>query len=182
MVKDIMNPLKGKTAEKQVKSKDCDCKKQIELYKTQIADLKSTVQHVQADFENYKKRVEKEKKEYTQFACKDFAKGILPIVDNLDRALKNTDNKDEFVKGIHLIRAQVNKFLEDYSIREINTRGAKFDPNIHEALMVEESDQEPNTITEVFETGYMINDRVLRHAKVKVAKPKQDEKDKNKED
>jgi len=134
-----------------------------------VKELTETLQRLQAEFENSQKRLEKEKQDFLQFAKKDMITKILPILDNFELALKNTDNKEEFQKGIELIYAELYSMLEKEGIKKIEAKG-KFDPHQHEALMAEESDKEKGTIIQELQKGYLLNDKVLRTAKVKVAK------------
>ena len=136
-----------------------------------LMDMISTVQRVQADFENYKKRVEREKQEMSKFSNSLLIKKLLPLLDNFEMGLKNTNQHEEFLKGIELIFSQFTDVLKDEKVEKIKTVGEKFDPNLHQALMAEESeDNEPNTVIEEFQSGYMIGERILRAAKVKVSK------------
>lgn len=143
-----------------------------------INDILETLQRVQAEFENYKKRVEKEKSEFIKSACAKIIKEILPVLDNFDMALKNTSNHNDFVKGIGMIHSQLFSALSKEGLKPIDAEGKKFNPYVHEALMQEESDKGDGIIIEEFQKGYMIGDIVLRHSKVKVSKLKQPEKKK----
>ena len=104
-----------------------------------------------------------------QFACQGIITKLLPILDNFELAIQHKDNKEEFVKGIELIYAELNEILHQNGLKVIETEGKKFDPCFHEALMSEKSDKEEGTILEEFQKGYMINDKVLRHSKVKIS-------------
>jgi molecular chaperone GrpE len=133
-------------------------------------DLKETLQRLQAEFENYKKRTEKEKEEFSKYANEKLIKNILPIIDNFEIALKNCKNKDEFYKGIELVYANLIDTLQKLGLKPIKTEDEKFDPYRHEALLAEKSDKPENTIIGELQAGYMLNDKVIRHAKVKVSK------------
>ena len=137
--------------------------------KDKVKELTETLQRLQAEFENSQKRLEKEKQSFLEFAKKDIITKILPILDNFELALKNTDNKEEFQKGVELIYAELYSMLEKEGVRKIQAKG-KFDPYQHEALMSEESDKEQGIILQELQKGYLLNDKVLRSAKVKVAK------------
>lgn len=128
---------------------------------------------LQADFDNYRKRSQKEKEEYRQFATADLLSELLTIVDDLDRALEHADGGDVFVNGVKGIRLNLMKVLESKGLTEIDASG-KFDPNFHEALCAVEADTDGD-IAEVFQKGYSIGPRVLRYSKVKVTKKKQEE-------
>ena len=128
---------------------------------------------LQADFDNYRKRNQKDMEEFRKFAGEGLVKEILTIVDDMDRALRTTNEDTEFVRGIKGIRQNLIKILEGNGVTEIPTDG-KFDPNLHEALCIEESDTD-NEIVEVFQKGYRMHDRVIRYSKVKVTKIKESE-------
>ncbi len=139
--------------------------------KDQIKELTNTLQHLQAEFENFKKRVEREKEQYCKYANGQLLLHLLPIIDVFEEALKRKENKDQFVKGIELIHQQLNKLLDEQGVRKIECEGNKFDPYYHEALMQEKTEgKKEGTILEELQPGYMLKDKVLRHAKVKVAK------------
>lgn len=133
-------------------------------------ELIDTLQRLQAEFENYKKRVDKEKAEFCLYAKADIIRKILPFIDTFEIALKNKDKKEDFVKGMEMIHAEMTAMLNKEGVRKIDAVGKKFDPHLHEVLMTEKSDKEDDIIIEEFQKGYMLCDRVLRHSKVKVAK------------
>ena len=135
-----------------------------------IEELTDDLQRLQAEFENYKKRTDRDKEDFKCYSEAEMIKQILPIIDNFELALKNTGNHDEFVKGIELVYSQLFQMLEDKGVKKIECVGKRFDPHVHEALLSEESDKEEGIILEELQKGFMIKDRVLRHAKVKVAK------------
>jgi len=146
---------------------------EIKLKKKKEKELTDTLQRVQADFENYKKRVEKEKKEFLQFANEELILKVLPILDNFELALMNAAEKNgEFVKGVELIYAQLFELLEKMGLKAIDAKGYKFDPYFHEALLQEESKEEDGVVIEVLQKGYLLHDKVLRPTKVKVSKGK----------
>lgn len=136
-------------------------------------ELLETLQRVQADFENYKKRVEKEKSGFVKSACSGIIAELLPVLDNFEVALKNAAGNNEFVDGIKMIYSQLFSILEKNGLKQIEAEGKKFNPYVHEALMQEESDKDEGTIIEEFQKGYMLGDAVLRHSKVKVSRKKE---------
>ncbi len=125
-----------------------------------------------AEFDNMRKRTEREKSEYYRSALANFLLDLLPIVDSFDSALAHAspeDRRGNFGQGIGLIRRQFMDLLTKYGLTEVDTSG-QFDPNVHEAVATEESEDLPkDTILEVLRKGYMLNDRLLRPAWVKVA-------------
>ena len=128
-------------------------------------ELKEVLQRLQAEFENFKKRTEKEKSAFIQFANKQFIMELLPVLDNFERAMQSTNDE-----GIKLIYNQLLEILKKHNVNEIDAIGKQFDPKLHEALLQEASDKEPNTVLEVLQKGYIVGDAVLRSAKVKVSK------------
>lgn len=128
-------------------------------------------QRLLADFNNYKKREEKSKEDFKKFAVSGLVEKLLTVLDNFDRALKNADPEDPFVKGIIMTRDELLKILQKEGLEEIPSDNELFDPNVHQAVMTEESDTvKPNYIIETFQKGYKLNNRVIRPAMVKVSK------------
>ena len=128
-------------------------------------ELTELLKKVQADFENYKKRVEKEKKQFVEYANVDFLKSLLPVLDSFDLALKNTPNAE--IKALY---NQLWQLLSSQGLSNIEAVGSKFDPFYHEALMQEKSSKEEGIVLEELQTGYMFKDKVIRAANVKVSK------------
>jgi molecular chaperone GrpE len=131
----------------------------------QIEELTNLLKRIQADFENYKKRIEKEKQIVIKYAHCDFVKGLLPVLDSFEHALKNTLNED-----IKMLHAQLWHLLSSQGLSKINSLHVKFDPCYHEVLMKVVSEQPEDTIIEELQTGYMYKDIVIRPTKVKIAK------------
>ena len=114
---------------------------------------------------------EKEQQEYTKFACSQVIEQIIPIIDNFELALHHTKNPEEFIKGVELIYSQFIQMLENNGVDPINPQPEEpFNAYEHEALLAEQSKQKENTIIEVMQKGYKIGDKIIRHAKVKIAK------------
>jgi len=145
-------------------------KNQEKVLKDQISDLKDTLQRVQADFENYMRRTEKEKQENIKFACQDAIIELLPVLDNFELALKHTSKEKDFIKGIELVYAQFIDIMSKLGLEPIKALGENFDPKMHEVLMLEESKKNKHKIIEEFQKGYTLNGRVIRASKVKVTK------------
>ena len=146
--------------------------------KDPLAETIDLLKRTQANFENYRKQTEKRIEEMKRFLAKDIIVQILPIIDNLELALKNVseDNNSEFVKGIELIYAQLVEVLDQYEVKSIESEGKKFDPYLHEPLMRVESDKHEGVIIEEFQKGYLLHGAVIRHAKVKVSAGKNKQK------
>lgn len=146
-----------------------DESKQIEDKDKKIEELTDTLKRLQAEFENYKKWNVKEKTEFAKYANADMIEKMLPVLDSFEIALKNTHEKEKFIEGMKMIYAQLHSMLESEGLKPIKAVGEKFDPYRHEVLMKEASDKPEETILEEFQKGYMLNDKVLRHSKVKIS-------------
>lgn len=140
-----------------------------------VEELTETLQRLQAEFENYKKRAEKEKQEIVKYAEERLIISILPILDSFELALKNTGNKETFTKGVEMIFAQLYSALESRGLRPIEATGKIFDPYKHEALMKAFSEKEEEIVIEELQRGYMLNNRVIRHSKVKISQGRKDD-------
>lgn len=123
-----------------------------------------------ADFENLRKRTEREKADFFRYAMGGVLKDLLPVLDNFDRALDHAEEGDEFHKGVLLIYKQLFDVLQKHGLKAIDESGVHFDPNIHEAVVREEDASVPShTVVAVLQKGYFLHDRLLRPALVKVA-------------
>ncbi len=142
--------------------------KELEI---QIKDLTDTLKRVQADFENYRKRVERENAEFVTFAHQELIKELLPILDTFDLAFKSEQSSEDFRKGVELVYAQLHELLQEKGVRPIETQGKKFDPYLHLALLQGyDPSKDEGYILEEFQRGYVLGDKVLQHSKVKVNK------------
>lgn len=135
-------------------------------------DLNDKYVRLQADFINYKRRTSNERAQALAMGVEKIALGLLDIVDNFERALSlEKDTAGSFYEGVEMIYTQLIDYLKQNGVVEIDALNQKFDPNFHHAVMVEERDDvESGIVTEVFQKGYMIDDRVLRPSMVKVSK------------
>ena len=139
----------------------------------QIADLTDKLTRHMAEFDNYRKRTEKEKSAMYEIGAKDVVEKILPIVDNFERGLQSVPEEkkdDPFVDGMDKIYKQMMSTLEGIGVKPIEAVGQEFDPNFHNAVMhVEDEELGENVVAEEFQKGYMYKDTVIRHSMVKVA-------------
>jgi len=150
----------------EVKEKD----EKIEEMDAEIDDLLSRLQRLQADFVNYRKRSKREKSEMTTRGKVELCSSLLPVLDNFERALKAEENESDFYKGVEMIYNQLLKSFADEGIEEIIALGEEFNPEYHEAIMRVESDEfEEGIVTEIVQKGFILDDRVIRPAMVKVA-------------
>ena len=139
-----------------------------------VEELTETLKRLQAEFENYKKRVAKENSDFIRCASADLIKKLLPVLDSFEQAIKNKESK-EFVKGIELIFAQLSSVLSDAGLKKIECEGKCFDPFCHEVLLQEESEKD-GLVLEELQKGYTVNGNVVRTSKVKISKKKAEAK------
>lgn len=124
-----------------------------------------------AEYDNFRKRSQKEKQDIYSSSKADVIKELLPVLDNFDRAANNSDgNFEDYKKGIELIFNQFGEIIKKIGVESFGERGDEFDPNIHNAVMTAEDEElGENTVAEVFSKGYKLGDRIIREAVVKVA-------------
>jgi len=139
---------------------------------------------VSAEFENYKKRAAREMNDFRKFANESFVKAMLPVVDNLDRAIESSSNDDHaqnsVVEGVNMTLKEILKVFEQFNVRPFESLGKAFDPALHQAVMQEETDDHPeNTVLNELQKGYMMHDRLLRPAMVVVSKTTEPENQEN---
>lgn len=151
---------------------------QLAKLETERGGLIELARRRQTDFESYKKRVERDRSESFRNQLGNLAKQLLPVLDNLNRALDaasgysdNAQNSQNFFEGIMLVNQQLGEVLEEMGVQPIAAVGEPFDPHYHEAVAAEESTEvPPNTITTELLRGYKIDDKVIRASMVKVSK------------
>ncbi len=137
--------------------------------KEELAEKEDAYKRMLAEYANYKRRTEQEKEQLGQFTKGNLLKELLPVLDNLERAAGAPAGED-YKAGVEMIVAQLQKTLADMGLTEIEAENAPFDPELHNAVMREDADGvEPETVTQVFQKGYKLGERVLRPAMVKVA-------------
>ncbi len=138
-----------------------------------IEDLQDRVKRQMAEFDNFRKRTEKEKSAMFEMGASDVIKKLLPIVDNFERGFKSVSEEEletPFAKGIDMVYKQTVKMLSDMEVKPIEALGSEFNPDFHNAVMhVEDDSVGENVIVEEFEKGYTYRDTVIRHSMVKVA-------------
>lgn len=137
---------------------------------SKIEELTDRLQRSMAEFDNFRKRTEKEKASMYIIGAKEIIEKILPVVDNFERGLASAQEGDAFAEGMRMIYRQLMTTLEELGVKPIEAVGQVFDPNLHNAVMhVEDPEQGENLIVEEFQKGYMYKDFVVRHSMVKVA-------------
>ncbi|PIN75000.1 nucleotide exchange factor GrpE [Candidatus Woesearchaeota archaeon CG10_big_fil_rev_8_21_14_0_10_37_12] len=165
----------NKTKEKEVPEIE-RLKLQIAERETKIQDYTNHLKRLQAEFENYCKRVEKERKEFMGLATERVIVRLLLIIDDFERALQQlNDLPEQTSKGVEMIFKNLHKVLDEEQVMPIKSVGEKFDPYKHEVLLQVESEEPENIILEELQKGYTMNGKVIRYAKVKVSKGKQEE-------
>jgi len=149
----------------------------LEALQSQLAEAEAKVSEYkdgwarsQAEFQNYKKRIERDNELMYASMKGDIIKKVLPALDDLERALQNRPADDAWANGIELIARKLQNMLESEGVKRIDAKGAAFDPNFHEAISHEPSDEvETEHVIEVVQNGYMLGERVIRPALVRVA-------------
>jgi molecular chaperone GrpE len=162
----------------------------IRALREEIANLKGELEEIRekylrqaAEFDNFRKRKQKESLEWTQSSRENLIRELLPVVDDFQRVFPDDSLKDDPQwKGVSLIYDKLFNMLRNQGLRPMDSLGKPFNPDYHDALLaVPRNDIAPGTVVEVHENGYLMNDRVIRHAKVVVSKEVETETDNDKE-
>jgi molecular chaperone GrpE len=164
-----VNRVTGRSARKDAEKADdgAAVAEAIAAAEKKASDNLEMAMRIQADFDNYRKRTQRENEDFRRYASESLISDMLGIVDDLERALSHADRDNDLAIGVNGIRSNLMRLLASKGLTEISVE--RFDPNIHEALCTEPGDTD-GEITEVFQKGYRIGDRILRYAKVKVTK------------
>jgi molecular chaperone GrpE len=154
--------------------------KLAELEQT-VGQLKDQLLRKAAEFENYKRRTENDYAAMVRFSTEEMITRLLPIIDDFDRSMKagkpqeGTSEDGSFYRGVELIYAKFRKLLESHDVKEMEVLGKPFDPSLHDALLqVPNSSVPPHTVLEVVDKGYLLHDKVIRHARVIVSADQSD--------
>lgn len=149
-------------------------KEEYESLREKEKELQDKLLRLGAEFENYKKRVQKERQDWIKYAGETFILELLSIVDNFERAFQAADQTQDFEvlhKGVEMILMEIERFLKEKGVKKIEAVDKQFDPHKHEAIEhIECQEREENTIVEELQSGYELNGKVVRPAKVKVSK------------
>jgi len=139
-----------------------------------LKDTHERLLRTAAEFDNFRKRVQKEKDDLRKFAVESLLKDFLPVADNLERALDHAEEHDlrKVIEGVRLVQKMLGDALGKHGIVGFSAVGQTFDPNLHEALMQEESDKPPGSVVSEMARGYKLHDRLVRPAAVVVARPR----------
>lgn len=166
-----------KEDKKEHKEKKCKKDKHLEKLNeayNKISELEDSLLRSKADFINYRKRLEEEQTRLFKYCNEDLVMEILPIIDSLERAINMDDNnlEDEvskFLSGFKMIYCNLISVLNKYGVKAIDGNNKPFDPAFHQAVMTESSDMESGMVIEVLQKGYLLKDKVIRPAMVKVS-------------
>jgi len=151
---------------------------ELERLAVEARDMRALAQRKQAEFENYRRRIERERAETAKYAAADVVKEILPVLDNLERAVEAakaspSGGQSQLREGVEIICKQFRDTLDKLGMTEVDAEDAPFDPHVHEAVGRVETDEHPEgTVVTVLQKGYFFKDRLLRPAMVSVSLPK----------
>ena len=155
---------------KALKEENTMFKSKTKKLENELEALKDRLLRISAEYENYRKRTDKEKERIYTDACEDVLIKMLPVLDNLERALAVDGTVEDLKKGVEMTVRQFEDALEKLQVEEISTENG-FDPGLHQAMMVvEQEGSEPNQVAQVFQKGYKRGDKVIRHSMVTVTK------------
>lgn len=138
--------------------------------RAELGEMKDRWMRTQADLENFKRRATKEKQDALRFGSEHLLRDLLPVIDNLHRALAHAKSEDPIVAGVHMVLKGIDEVFERHGVKVVPARGTTFDPNLHEAISHVESEHPPNTVIDEHQRGYVLHDRLLRPALVTVGK------------
>lgn len=159
-----------KKAEKTTKSKKSKTNSELEKLKSDLDNQKELLMRTAAEFDNFKKRTEREKLRTAEYSKATVIKQLLPVLDNADRAFTVDPNQPDYIKGIEMIVKQLKSLVDSLELLTLAEVGDTFDPQIHEAVMhIEDPEKGENEIIQVLQQGYKIGDTVIRPAMVQVA-------------
>lgn len=151
------------------KQKEPIDEKELEQLQSKNKEYLETLQRLQAEFENYQKRIHKEQEEKLKYASSGLLKKLLNVIDVFEQALKNMKAEDEHTKGVQLIYHDLLKTLKEEGIVVMHTVGKKFNPLEHDVVAKQKHEKEEGIILEELQKGYLYKDKILRHAKVVVS-------------
>ncbi|HEX9594765.1 MAG TPA: nucleotide exchange factor GrpE [Candidatus Saccharimonadales bacterium] len=141
--------------------------------KQKIEELTADLKRVQADFINFKQRADEERLRYTRFGRESAVMALLPLIDNIERALGHTPkelNDHEWANGVRSVAKQAADVLKGLGVEKIGSKGQEFNPDLHEAVHMDESRGKKELVTEELQPGYTMDGEVIRHAMVKVGR------------
>lgn len=170
-IKETAENLSEKISKKEEKKKELTPEEKIEELEKTIIELKNDKLRALADFENFRKRKEKETFEARDKAVINFVLELLPSIDNFEMSLKMTDNQEMFIKGVEMIHNNLINTLNEHDIKEFEPKiGEKFSPEKHDPILIEVEDKEPGKVLAIVKKGFLHKDKIIRPAKVNVLK------------
>jgi molecular chaperone GrpE len=154
-----------------------EMEEKLESMEQEVKENYDRLLRASAEFENYKKRAAREMNDFRKFANESFVKAMLPVVDNLDRAIESSSNgkpsDSSMLEGVNMTLKEILKVFEQLGVKPFGSLGKDFDPSLHQAVMQEETAAHPeNSVVKELQKGYMMHDRLLRPAMVVVSKTK----------
>jgi molecular chaperone GrpE len=161
-----------------------EMEEKVETLEKEAAENHDRLLRMAAEFDNYKKRATREMNDFRKFANENFAKALLPVVDSMDLAIESSSNdkhvNNSMVEGVNMTLKEILKIFEQFGVKRFESIGNTFDPNLHQAVMQEETEKFPeNTVSKELQKGFMIHDRLLRPAMVVVSKKPEKQKKKD---
>ncbi len=170
---EVVEEVKTDAAEQtEAETPEAPEKSELDAANEKIAGLSDKLMRTAAEFDNYKKRTAREKEDFYKMAVCETIAPLLPVVDNLERAVSAAENSGDdgsVLEGIKMIKKQFDDALSSIGVEPIAAVGNEFDPERHNAVMTEDSDEAENTVIEEFQKGYIYKDKVIRHSMVKVS-------------
>lgn len=171
---EIKSEKKGRS-NKLFGNKEGKLKEELETVKSELAEAKDKYLRLFAEFDNYKKRSIKEKLEYMRSASQETLKAMLPVLDDFERAKKSADDdksSEQFSDGVTLVYQKLHAVMANQGLKAMETNGEVFDPELHDAIteIPAASDDMKGRIVDTVEKGFLLNDKIIRHAKVVVGK------------
>lgn len=176
----------------ELNKKDCsealdplkEMEERVESLEKEVKETHDRLLRVSAEFENYKKRATREMNDFRKFANESFVKAMLPVIDNLDRAIESSNNEKHadksMLEGVNMTLKEILKVLEQFGVKRFDSLGNTFDPGLHQAVMQEVTEEHAeNSVVKELQKGYMMHDRLLRPAMVIVAKKPENQKKKD---
>ena len=148
---------------------------EAENIQSKMQEYENDLKRIQAEFENFQKRTEKEKNELLKYASHKLIIKLINLKENFDRALENSDDKEKLIEGLRLIKKEFEKIFDEEEVRYIEVMNKKYDPFVHEVIQKIISDEEEDTIIEEIQKGYYYKDKVIRNSKVKISGGKENE-------
>ena len=171
----VVEVLDAETAEEATSDVELTLEEQLEACRAEAEENRNQYLRSCADLENFRKRTQREKEDLSRFANEKILREMLPVVDNLGRAIEHADGEVEdtksLIEGIQLTLDQFAKVLDQFGVKEVEALGKPFDPDFHEAMgQIESAEHPANSVAQVFQKGYLLNERLLRPALVMIAK------------